>query len=141
MGVPIIDPNTPPLEIVKVPPAISSKVIFPFLPLSAKATKFFSTSEKLQFSQFLNTGTINPLGVATATEISTQFLYTISLPSITAFNMGYFYNPWAAAFTKKDMNPNLVSCFFQKSFQYLFLISITLDISHSQKVVNKAYVF
>jgi len=37
MGVPIIDPNTPPLLIVKVPPDISSKVILPFFPLFPKS--------------------------------------------------------------------------------------------------------
>lgn len=64
-------PNTPPLEIVKVPPAISSIVILPYFPLLAKSIKFFSTSAKERLSAFLITGTINPEGVATATETST----------------------------------------------------------------------
>jgi len=37
MGVPIMDPNTPPFEMVKVPPAISSMVILPNFPLFAKS--------------------------------------------------------------------------------------------------------
>jgi hypothetical protein len=40
IGVLIIDPNTPPLEIVKVPPAISSIEIFPYFPLFAKSMRF-----------------------------------------------------------------------------------------------------
>lgn len=36
IGVPIIDPNTPPLLIVNVPPAISSSVIYPSLALVLK---------------------------------------------------------------------------------------------------------
>lgn len=71
IGVPIKLPNTPPFDIVNVPPAISSIVILPFFPLSAKIDKFFSISAKLYCSQFLRTGTINPVGVATATETST----------------------------------------------------------------------
>ena len=77
IGVPIRLPNTPPLEMVNVPPTISSVVILPYLPLSAKSIRVcinimitLSISAKLSFSQFLRTGTINPLGVATAIEIS-----------------------------------------------------------------------
>lgn len=71
IGVPINDPKTPPFEMVKVPPAISSTVIFPFLPLLLKSINFFSISAKDKLSQFLTTGTNNPDGVATATLIST----------------------------------------------------------------------
>lgn len=70
IGVPIRLPNTPPFEIEKVPPYISPIVIFPFFPFSANSAKFFSISAKLFDSQFLNTGTIRPVGVATATDIS-----------------------------------------------------------------------
>lgn len=41
IGVPIKDPNTPPLEIVKVPPAISSAVILPSFPLLLNSSSFF----------------------------------------------------------------------------------------------------
>lgn len=71
IGVPIKDPNTPPLEIVKLPPAISSGVILFSFPFWAKNNKSFSISANDLDSQFLNTGTNKPLGVATATEIST----------------------------------------------------------------------
>ena len=36
IGVPINEPNVPPLEIVKVPPCIYSIVIFPYFPFFAK---------------------------------------------------------------------------------------------------------
>lgn len=42
----------------------------PFFPLLAKLISSFSISAKLRLSQFLKTGTNNPVGVATATEIS-----------------------------------------------------------------------
>jgi len=44
MGVPIILPNTPPFEIVKVPPAMSSAVILLSLPFYANKAKFLSIS-------------------------------------------------------------------------------------------------
>ena len=71
MGVPVKDPNTPPFEIVKVPPAISSMDSVPsraFLPYDAME---LSTSAKLMPSQLLNTGTTKPLGALTATDMST----------------------------------------------------------------------
>lgn len=71
MGVPIIDPKTPPLLMVKVPPAISSIVILPNFPLLAKPIKSFSTYANPLDSTFLMTGTMSPLGVATATLTST----------------------------------------------------------------------
>jgi len=70
MGVPIKEPKTPPLDMVNVPPAISSRDILFSRPLLANTMRFFSNSAKLCDSQFLKTGTINPLGVATATDIS-----------------------------------------------------------------------
>ena len=42
IGVPIILPNTPPLEMVKVPPAISSGVILPSFPFYPKAARFYN---------------------------------------------------------------------------------------------------
>ena len=44
MGVPIIDPKTPPVVMVKVPPAISSRVIFPS---RAFTDRFWSSYRKL----------------------------------------------------------------------------------------------
>lgn len=67
------------------------------------------------FWQFLSTGTSSPVGVATATEMSTKFLRTISFPSITEFTTGYSCSASVAAFRKKDMNPSLMLYFFRKS--------------------------
>lgn len=77
---------------------MSSGLIFPDLPLLAKSMRTclsilielftLSISAKESYSQFLITGTIKPLGVATATEISTYSLNTTSFPSITALMMG-----------------------------------------------------
>jgi len=70
IGVPINEPNTPPFEMVNVPPAMSSGVIFPSLPLFPRSSKALSTSAKFRVSQFRMTGTSKPLGVATATDMS-----------------------------------------------------------------------
>ena len=48
MGVPMSEPNVPPLEIVKVPPFISSRVNFPSLPLFANYASCYIESN-LQF--------------------------------------------------------------------------------------------
>lgn len=71
IGVPINDPNTPPLLIVKVPPSISSIAIAPRRAFSPNAASAISMSAKFLLSTFLRTGTTRPLGVATATEMST----------------------------------------------------------------------
>ena len=70
IGVDSIDPNTPPLEIVKVPPVISSTVILPSRALIAKWEISFSIPEKLNNSALRTTGTIRPFGPETATLIS-----------------------------------------------------------------------
>ena len=67
------------------------------------------------FWQFLRTGTSRPVGVATATEMSTKFLRTISLPSITELTTGYSWRARVAAFRKKDMKPSLTLYFLRKS--------------------------
>lgn len=63
-------PNTPPLEIVKLPPVISSRVNCPLLALSANSCMDYSISEIDFPYTSLITGTTNPLGEETATEIS-----------------------------------------------------------------------
>ena len=71
IGVDIRLPNTPPLDIVKVPPFMSSIVSVPslaFLPYPAIA---LSISAKLFLSQSRTTGTTRPFGADTATEMST----------------------------------------------------------------------
>lgn len=125
MGVPINDPNTPPLLIVKVPPFMSSGVILFSFPFLANNNNCFSMSAKLSVSQLRSTGTNNPLGVATATEMSMNSLYTISLPSITAFTTGCSYIADTQAFTKKLMKPNFTLCFLTNSSCNSFLSSMT----------------
>ena len=70
IGVDNIEPNTPPLVMVNVPPVISSMEICPSLARKAKRFTSLSTPLKDKFSAFLITGTINPLGPETAIEIS-----------------------------------------------------------------------
>lgn len=74
-----------------------------------------SKSWNFIFWQFLRTGTSSPVGVATATEMSTKFLRTISFPSMTELTTGYSWRARVAAFKKKDMNPSLMLYFFKKS--------------------------
>lgn len=71
MGVPINEPNTPPLLIVKVPPSISSTAMAPRRAFSPKPANSISISAKFLLSTLRNTGTTRPFGVATATEMST----------------------------------------------------------------------
>lgn len=63
-------PKTPPLDIVKLPPVISSKVNCPLLALSAKSYIALSISGRDISYTFLITGTTKPLGEETATEMS-----------------------------------------------------------------------
>ena len=70
MGVESIDPKTPPLDIVNVPPVKSSTVIDLFLTLSASLLISCSTAAKDKFCAFLNIGVIRPLGPETAILIS-----------------------------------------------------------------------
>lgn len=56
---------------VKVPPAISSRVSFPSRAFLPNAPISFSIPTKLMLSAFLTTGVTSPLGVATATLKST----------------------------------------------------------------------
>ena len=66
IGVDNIDPYTPPLLIVNVPPWRSSMVRLPFFALSDRSFMFFSMSAKDISSAFFNTGTTNPFSVPTA---------------------------------------------------------------------------
>ena len=71
MGVELSDPYTPPLEMVNVPPVISSMVSLFSRARRAKFLIFDSTSANDINSVFRSTGTTSPLSVPTATEIST----------------------------------------------------------------------
>ncbi len=70
IGVDISDPNTPPLEMVKVPPRISSILSVPSLARLPKSAMVFSTSAKLIAWALRITGTTRPCGADTATETS-----------------------------------------------------------------------
>ena len=70
IGVESIEPNTPPLVIVKVPPVISSTVICPSRARVAKRFTSASTPLNERFSALRITGTIKPLGPETAIEMS-----------------------------------------------------------------------
>ncbi|MNG26644.1 hypothetical protein D3C84_1116590 [compost metagenome] len=70
IGLDSSEPNTPPLEMVKVPPVISSMVSLPalaFLPNSAMPP---SISARLMNSALRSTGTTRPRSLDTATPMS-----------------------------------------------------------------------
>ena len=71
IGVDISDPNTPPLEMVKVPPFMSSIVSVPSLARLPKSAMSFSMRAKPLSCASRMTGTTSPLGALTATEMST----------------------------------------------------------------------
>ena len=71
IGVLISDPNTPPLEMVKVPPFMSSIVSVPSRARLPKSAMSFSIRAKPLAWASRITGTTSPLGALTATEIST----------------------------------------------------------------------
>mmetsp|Transcript_5901 Transcript_5901/g.7445 ORF Transcript_5901/g.7445 Transcript_5901/m.7445 type:complete len:320 (-) Transcript_5901:361-1320(-) len=143
IGVPMRLPNTPPLLMVKVPPCISSKLSVPSFAFCPKVAILFSTSAKFISSVFRNTGTTKPLGLATATLISTNSLYTISCASssIYAFTAGISWRLMVDALIKHDMKPSFTPCFFAKSSLYLDRRDMREDISTSWKVVRRAAVF
>ena len=70
IGVESMLPKTPPLEMVNVPPVISSTVICPSRARIANLFTSASTPLKVKSSAFLITGTISPFGPDTAIEIS-----------------------------------------------------------------------
>ena len=70
IGVDISEPKTPPFEMVKVPPVMSSIVSVPSLARLPKSPIVFSMPAKDRLSALRITGTTSPLGPLTATEIS-----------------------------------------------------------------------
>lgn len=62
MGVDSIEPKTPPLETVNVPPAMSSIEMVPSLALRPMSPSALSMSAKFILSTFLITGTTRPCG-------------------------------------------------------------------------------
>ena len=71
IGVDISEPNTPPFEMVKVPPFISSIFSVPSLARLPKSPIVFSISATAHLSALRITGTTRPSGATTATEMST----------------------------------------------------------------------
>src|SRR6187402_3679385 len=141
IGVDNIEPNTPPLVMVNVPPVISSIVNLLSRALVAKATMAFSISARLMLSALRITGTTNPLGADTAIEISAKLLNTTSSPSIRAPTEGHSFNASVTALVKNDMKPKPTPCFSLNLSLYLPRISIIGDISTSLKVVSMAVSF
>jgi len=134
-------PKTPPFVMVKVPPAISSRVILPSRALLAKSARANSRWWKFISWQLRMTGTTSPVGVETAVEMSMKSLYTISLLSITALTTGYSLRAWTDAFIKADINPSLTPCFFVNASYIFVRKSMNADMSISLKVVRLALVF
>lgn len=71
IGVPMREPKTPPFEMVKVPPLMSSRVNLFSLALAPNSAIVRSISAKDILSTLRRTGTTREVGVETATEIST----------------------------------------------------------------------
>jgi len=74
IGVPSIDPKTPPFVTVNVPPVISSRVIDLSHAFLARFAISYSISAMVISPAFLITGTTRPVGEATATETSIKSL-------------------------------------------------------------------
>jgi len=70
MGVDNIDPNTPPLEMEKVPPVSSSMVSLPSLALAPNSAIFFSSSASDSWSASRRIGTTRPRELPTAMPMS-----------------------------------------------------------------------
>jgi len=70
IGVDIMEPNTPPLVMVKVPPVISSNVNLFSLAFIANSATAYSIPANVSDSAFFIIGTTNPFGAETAIEIS-----------------------------------------------------------------------
>ena len=141
IGVDSIDPNTPPLVIVKVPPVISSTVISPSLALMASLFISFSTPEKVNFWASLTTGTINPFGPETAILISKKSYFICWSPSIILLTSGNSFSAWTVALVKKLIKPRPTSCFSLNSSLYFFRSSKIGVIFTSLKVVSIAVWF
>ncbi len=70
IGVDSIEPNTPPLEMEKVPPVSSSSPNLPSRAFTPNSAIFFSISAKVIWSTLRSTGTTRPRGEPTATPMS-----------------------------------------------------------------------
>ncbi len=70
IGVESIEPNTPPLEIEKVPPVSSSRPSLPAWARWPKSAICFSISAMLSWSALRRMGTTRPRGLPTAMPMS-----------------------------------------------------------------------
>ena len=141
IGVDNIEPNTPPLVMVKVPPVISSMVNLLSRALAARPATAFSISARLMPSALRITGTTSPFGADTAIDISAKLLYTISSPSMRAPTAGHSFRASQTALVKNDIKPRPTPCFSLNLSLYLALISMIGDMSTSLKVVSMAVSF
>ena len=136
-----MEPNTPPLVMVKVPPVISSMESLLSRALPAKRTISFSICSKESASAFRITGTTKPFGADTATEMSQKSLKRSSLPSICALTAGHSFKATQTALVKKDMKPRPTPCFSLNWSLNLARMSMIGFMFTSLKVVNMAVSF
>src|SRR5690554_5951190 len=141
IGVDNIEPNTPPLVMVNVPPVISSTVICPSRALVAKRLISASIPRNDNNSALRTTGTINPFGPETAMEISAKSNLICSCPSIIEFTSGNNSNARVTALVKNDIKPKETPCLALKASLYSERNLFTSVKFTSLKVVNIAVVF
>ena len=141
IGVESMEPNTPPLVMVKHPPVISSTLILPSRTLVARSLMPASTSAKLIWSALRSTGTIRPLGPLTATEMSVVSKDTMSSPSIMLATAGNILRARTEAKVKKLMNPSPTPCLAANASLYSLRRSMMGFMSTSLKVVSMAVSF
>src|SRR3546814_3609606 len=89
IGVDSSEPNTPPLEMVKVPPFISSILSVPSFARLPKSAMVFSTWAKDSLSASRITGTTNPCGADTATDMRSEE-HTSELQSLMRISYAVF---------------------------------------------------
>ena len=137
IGVESIDPKTPPLVIVNVPPVISSIVIFPSLALPARSITLRSIWARLIDSALRMTGTINPFGALTAIP-DIAIIVVHQFRSVNSrIHRGKCLR-FTYCFCKNDMNPRFTPWVSLNLSLYCFRISIIGSISTSLKVVSIA---
>ena len=141
MGVESMEPNTPPLVMVKQPPVISSTLILPSRTLVARSLMPISTSAKLILLASRSTGTIKPFGPLTATEMSVVSNEIMSSPSIMLATAGNILSARTEAKVKKLINPRPTPCLAAKASLYSLRRSIIGFMSTSLKVVSIAVSF
>ena len=141
MGVDNMDPKTPPLVMVNVPPCISSMPNSPSRARMAKRLISASICAKLIVSALRTTGTIKPFGELTAMPMSAYSGKMTSLPSIMPLTAGNCAMACVTALVKKLMKPNPTPCASRKASLYFARRSITGFMSTSLNVVNMAVSF